>query len=381
MVAVSPSSQSTSRQALRSLRRRWLLFAMAGALSLGGMYGLLAGAGLPAGLYLVPSAPAFGLLLHLFWKALPDNRRADEKRLLPRLGPGNWMTLLRGLLTALLSGFLLLPHPSGESMLAWLPGLLYCGAALADFFDGYLARVTRQPTRLGERLDMSFDGLGVLVASFLAVHYGQVPLFYLLVGIARYLFLGMIWLLGRLGRPVYPLPPSPARRPLAGLQMGALAAFLLPIFAAQATSLAATVFAIPFLVSFARDGLVVAGALHPAGRRSDSWKNLERLAPLALRVAAVGLVTAQLVTRGRPDAPGLAALFVAGLLTLGAAGRAAAIGGLALVGLFQAEAGWSRMLAAQVSVFAALLLLGSGPLSLWRPEERWLYRRAGEKAP
>lgn len=40
----------------------------------------------------------------------------------------------------------------------------------------------RQSTRLGEMLDLELDSLGVLVAAMLAVSYGQVSAWYLLVG-------------------------------------------------------------------------------------------------------------------------------------------------------------------------------------------------------
>jgi hypothetical protein len=38
---------------------------------------------------------------------------------------------------------------------------------------------------------MSMDGWGILVASFLAVLYDQVPTWYILVGLARYLYLSV----------------------------------------------------------------------------------------------------------------------------------------------------------------------------------------------
>jgi hypothetical protein len=117
-------------------------------------------------------------LLNLLWQCLPFNYRAEEKLLLPYLGPGNVLTLARGILLAALAGFLFSPLPPRE--LAWLPGLIYTLAAIADQFDGYLARRSNQVTQLGEMLDLSLDGLS-LDASVLVVQYGQCRM-YLLVG-------------------------------------------------------------------------------------------------------------------------------------------------------------------------------------------------------
>ena len=163
-----------------------------------------------------------------FWRGLPYNRRPDEAQLLPNLGPGNVVTLARGLLTAALVGFIVSPQPQG--WLAWMPGVLYTLVCIADFLDGYLARVTDQVTGLGERLDLSLDGLGVLIASVLVVQYGQAPRWFVLVGLARYLFLAGIWIRKQLGMAVFDLPPSNFRRGIAGLMMDFMAVLLFPIF-------------------------------------------------------------------------------------------------------------------------------------------------------
>lgn len=223
------------------------------------------------------AGPGVVYLLWLVWRGLPENRRPGQAELLHRLGPGNLLTWLRGLWIAWLAGFLFLPRPDG--WLAWLPGLLYLPAALADILDGYLARRTGMLTRLGEQLDLRLDGLGVLLASALAVQYGQVPAWYLLVGLARYLFLAGIWLLGRLGRPVYDLPPSANRRRLAGLQMAFLGASLTTLFAPPHTILAAYLFGLLFLAGFVRDWLAVSGVFRrdwkptPAGSPRERWES------------------------------------------------------------------------------------------------------------
>ena len=194
-------------------------------------------------------------LLVVFWRNLGANHRRSETQLLPALGWGNLMTLFRGLMIAGLLGFLFSPAPQG--WLVWAPGVLYTLVCLADFLDGYLARVTNHVTRLGEALDMSFDGVGVLGAVLLAIQYGQLPAWYITVGMARYLFLAGMWLRQRGGKVNYPLPPSIRRRGLAGLQMGFLAVMLWPIFSPPGTYIAAALFGLPFLISFLFDWLFV----------------------------------------------------------------------------------------------------------------------------
>ena len=105
-----------------------------------------------------------------------------------------------------------------------------------DFFDGIVARVTRRETRLGEILDMEFDGLGLLIAVALAVQYGKLPPWYLLLGVSRPLFVLGIWLRQRAAKPVYDLPPSDHRRVIAGLHTSFVAAALWPVLASTTSN-------------------------------------------------------------------------------------------------------------------------------------------------
>ena len=177
---------------------------------------------------------------------LSANHTADQANLCPNLGWANWFSMIRGLLLALLLGFLAGPWPVG--WLAWVPGILYLVASIMDYFDGVIARITQQETILGERLDMSLDGMGVLAGSLVAIHYGQLPVWFLLVGLARYFFLCGGWLVERSGKTLRPLKPNPFRRAMAGTQMGFIAVVLLPIFFPPVTSVAAVFFAAPFLL-------------------------------------------------------------------------------------------------------------------------------------
>jgi CDP-diacylglycerol--glycerol-3-phosphate 3-phosphatidyltransferase len=220
--------------------------------------------------WLLAGVALWTYFLIFVWRNLSNNHRPGEDAIFPNLGTANLLTLGRAALLAALGGFLLSPRPVGA--LAWAPGAIYILAGIADVLDGMLARRQDHVSRLGEKLDLSLDGLGVLLASALLVRYGLAPGWYLSVGLARYLFLAGLGLLTLLRRPTYPLQANPLRRPLAGAQMGFMGAVLLPVFSPAFTSLAAIFFAAPFLINFAYDWLVVSGfrtafARRPAGDR------------------------------------------------------------------------------------------------------------------
>lgn len=370
---------------INKLRKQWLSFTIVSLVFLASGFLVLYYWWDPASAsrWLLLVAIGAVYMIVTLWRGLPYNHPPGDTILLDTLGAANWATLLRGLLLAGLAGFLFSPRPLG--WLAWVPGLLYTIAALVDILDGYLARVTNHATLLGEHLDMSLDGAGVLIASALAVQYGQVPFWYLLVGLSRYLFLAGIWIRERLHRQIHPLPPSAHRRAIAGLQMGFLAVILLPLFSPPGTYLAAALIALPFLVSFLKDWLYVSGILKPD--RSDSSKVIQFAAqwlPLLLRFAAVLLVFVTIIynARAHPDSNFLETIIILEIITAlliltGVAGRAAAIAGLVLLGFNQMAAALSLPQYALVIIYIAIIYLGTGPLSLWTPENRLIRQRAG----
>jgi CDP-diacylglycerol--glycerol-3-phosphate 3-phosphatidyltransferase len=260
--------------------------------------------------------------------------------------------------------------------------VLYTIAALLDFLDGSVARLTRRATRLGEILDMHWDGFGVLAASILLVLYTQVPPWYLLVGLARYLFVFGIWLRRCLGLPVSDLPPNVFRRALAGVQMGFIAVALLPVFTPPATWVAAALFALPLLVGFLRDWFFVSGVLDPT-QLPGSWQRLAcAWGPIVLRGLLILLLALVLTEQALRDFP-LPAVMLVGVpaliaLLLGAAGRIFGLGVLLMSG-FSLQVlpldwrFWTLML-----LGAAVMTFGTGRFSLWKPEEWLIYHRIGD---
>lgn len=340
----------------------------------------------------------------MLWRALPENHREDETAVLPTLGWGNRLTLLRGLLISLTAGFLFSPWPEG--WLGWLPAVFYMLSDVADYLDGYVARVTNHATLLGGRLDVTFDGLGVLVVTALAIWYGQLPLWYLPIGLGRYLFLAGLALRQRRGWPIFDLPFSWHRRIFAGFQMAFLSAVLWPIVPAAGATIAGTVFGLATLASFARDWLAAIGRIDPESDVYRLWQ--QRLyrwtavyLPPYLRVGVlicVAFIYGGMVNPVRPLA--WAALFAGwgvrwpefwaefwavigligtGMVSLGVMGRLASFVLVFPIGFDMAARGlhWENGLA--LAFVCMLMLLGTGLVSLWQPEERYVFWRAGDQ--
>lgn len=331
------------------------------------------------------SALVTAYLTLILWRGLPLNHPPGDDRLLPSLGWGNLTTLLRGFLIACLAGFLFSPRPPG--WLAWVPGILYLLAVIADLLDGYLARVRNHTTILGEHLDMRLDGLGILVAVCLVVQYGQVPWWYLFVGLARYFFLFGIWLRKRFRKPVYDLNPSVRRRAFAGVQMCFIAALLYPIFSPPGTHAAALFFGLPFLVAFLLDWLTTCGykvtgkpSVHGIKVKIAYWVPLTlRLTSLVLGILIL-ISSSSTIYGSKSTAIFLSLLeFIAALfIFFGIAGRIAAIAGLVLLGFIQVESGLSPYHYSLLIVYTAIIYLGTGPFSIWTPEDQVINQRLGD---
>jgi len=411
-------STNTINKELHILRRKWsgLLILQSLLITTGTIIILNWWQSPAAYKWLIFAGVSSGLYFWYLWRRLELNHPQGEVRVLSNFGPGNLLSIWRGMLLMLLVGFLFSPRPPG--WLAYIPGMLYISAALADLFDGYLARLSRHETRLGEELDLSLDGFGMLITSALLVQYGQVPAWYLLVGMARYLFLGGIWLRNRMGKPVYPLAEIPVRRPFAGAQMGFAAIVLFPFFSPPGTFLAAAIFAAPFLISFLLDWFTVSGVrfnqivkvenlpartlnLVTSIRKGAEWIRIRKLAPLVLRSALVILLISWLVDNNHSWIRTLrnvtttpvdiifqmvnweSVIFLmvfTGLIFIaaGVAGRIAALSVLFGLGIYLEFFQMGTIEIILVLITICLVYLGTGPYSLWNPERKLISQRLGE---
>lgn len=396
------------RLEIEKLKRRWMVVTAVYTLVILLFYLLLQQVwGCCAERWLGQTAVLAVYCLWVVWRHLPENHRSGETAVLPRFGWGNRLTLLRGLNISLMAGFLFMPWPGG--WLGWLPAILYTVADVADFLDGYAARKTNHATPLGERLDMEFDGLGVLVVTFLAVGYGQLPWWYLLIGFARTFFIFGLWVRQRQNLPAHAMPHSWHRRIFAGFQMGFMSVVLWPIVPAAAATIAGTIFALATSASFLRDWLVVIGWLAPGTAVYQQWqRRIYRvtavyLPPFLRLILLISLIFVYinfnlgdwitLFTLWHLPWPTTLAQFwavvafvTAVMVVFGAMGRVMALlllWPLSFVVIVQASVQKSSTFAlgaAEIALICTILimLLGTGALSLWQPEERFMYRRAGE---
>ena len=393
-MANQPHSEFNPPHSLEQLQRQWAILAV-----LAGVSTLACGAALGA-LWSSGHALRWGLISGLVLayqfiftrRRLATNHRMGEVELLPTFGAGSFLTILRGVFIAWTAGFLFSPRPL--SWIAWAPVVLYTTAIILDLVDGYAARVVNMTTQLGSVLDTELDALGLLVAISLAIWYGALPVWFLPIGAARYAFMFGIWLRQRQGLPIYPLPESTSRRPIAGLTMGFTSAMLWPVVSQPGTTLAGLIFLAPFAAGFTRDWLVVSGALDPHSARYQRWRNDLRIVllqwvPLVVRlilVLALGVMILSWLEllesdfSGAPEPHTLTVLLLVGgtlMIALGLAGRIAAFVMIFPLSFTIIEVGLKPVLITMLLAVLVILLLGTGALSLWQPEKRIFGRRWG----
>jgi CDP-diacylglycerol--glycerol-3-phosphate 3-phosphatidyltransferase len=402
---ITKISQTTIYQSpLNKLRRNWLRLALIWLLIWLLSYRLLLPVWPNILQWLIISGLALGYSLWILWRDLALNHRPGESLLFSTVGWGNHLSMLRGLIVGLLSGFLFSPTP--VMPLAWLIALLYTAATVADWFDGYVARKTNHVTELGQRLDMEFDAMSVAIVSLLAIGYGQLSPWFLSVALARYLFVFGLWWRRRAHKPVYEIPPSDHRRIMAGMMMGMMTVVLWPIVPAAMATIAGFVIAIPVLLGFCRDCLFASGRLD-SDNATYRWLQHRMYVVMALWFpllwrlllgAAMTHILQQAMPWYRPQVwlallaswhvplPGVLATTlsitaVAGALfvLIGFMGRFFAILLFFPIGFDIATRDllWDNGLALVCALCIALL--GSGLFSLWQPEDAFVSQRRGAK--
>ncbi|MFC4988532.1 CDP-alcohol phosphatidyltransferase family protein [Saliphagus infecundisoli] len=234
-----------------------------------------------SGVFLVGPAVAAGCLMAILWPlfALGDtptilpvlvvgvawtgqlwyvNYAVGAKSTLGRLGLANALTILRGALYAVVAGFVVVP---AGTALAWVPAACYGAGVLVDRLDGAVARTVGRETELGRRLDMAFDTFGFAAAPLVAVLWGLLPAYYLVLSAARYVFVAAVGLHRRRGGQVHPLPDSDLGKYLAGGQMAFVTVALAPPAPTGLVHAVAPVVLAPSLAVFARDYLYATGRL------------------------------------------------------------------------------------------------------------------------
>ncbi|QWC19582.1 CDP-alcohol phosphatidyltransferase family protein [Halorubrum sp. 2020YC2] len=174
------------------------------------------------------------------------------------LGLANALTLVRGALYVVVAGFAVVPP---EPTLVWVPALCYGTGVALDNLDGTVARTVGRETEAGRRLDMAFDTFGFVAAPLVAVLWGLLPVWYLSISAARYVFRGAVWLRRVRGLPVGDLPDSDLGKYLAGVQMVFVTVALVPPVPTELVWTVAPLVLAPSLAVFTRDYLAVSGRL------------------------------------------------------------------------------------------------------------------------
>ena len=333
---------------------------------------------------------AVHLQRQLFTHLASNHPRGKADQPYSTLGAANWITLLRATGIVALAGFL--PQAAHDHVLPpallWAPGLIYLGISLADLLDGIVARKQHRETELGQHLDIETDAAGLLVAVLLAVSLQRLPPLSLLVGLAYYFFIAGIWWRQKRHLPLIALQSRPYSRIIAGLQMGVVAAALLPLFHPACISLAAYLVMTPLLLGFVRDWLVVSCRMHTDSHQQtvlDHWagRAWTRALPLALRLILLASGIAMLAQGDVASANPLWKLLLSGcglLAGVGFLGRSGAMAMALLLSCNLSPFGISAPLLVLFSAATALMLTGTGPFSLWSPEEAILYRRRPDES-
>ena len=334
-------------------------------------------------------------LLGSVYQGLTKNHREHESTLLPTLGLGNTLTLLRGVSIGLLAGFLFLPQLE-DGLLAWTPAFLYTSVIVLDYLDGYAARATNHVTKLGEMLDSTYDVLAFLVAVTLAVGYGRLSAWYLTAGLAFHIFSLGRWWRQRQGRPIFDLPSSQRRRLWAGFQMTFVSFLLWPLdYPPGVAALGAAVFILPVLVGFWRDWLVVSGRWDVASprylARRATWTTLlDNWLPPLLRGGSAILALVYLLPIAfdagegqRPLAlfPSISMTLLITIttlmLTVGVLTRVAALGLLIPTFMTILVINLSLSSSLLLAGLSLLMLLGGGKWALWKADDGWVTAKAG----
>ena len=327
-------------------------------------------------------------IVHLeLHRYLAQNHAPASNDLFSSLGVANNITMARGWGVSCIAGFAFLPDATirgGTEWMSYVPGLLYLVIGCTDLVDGLWARYAGTESVLGRRLDLEMDALGVLAASMLAVWMKRLPLVYLMVGASYYLFRFGIWYRGLRGRIVLPLNDRPMARVMAGLNMGFIGVALLPIFAARVLNWAAVFFSVPLLLGFLWDWLVVSGRMTTGcvDRLESLIAKTTGAVAMLMRIVVLGC-GAVVAGAHLPTLPALEVLVGVSLsvmIVLGWLGRCAALGASCWLAQAASSSDAPPVFLVALSATLVLIILGTGPWSLWKPEDGYLSRRAGTRS-
>ena len=313
---------------------------------------------------------AIALLLNLIFR-WDRNHPLDSKETYPDFGLPNYITMFRGICLAISAGTLSL----ASDQFRWYGAGFYTAAIIADYFDGFAARRLARTSELGSILDVEFDSAGVMIASLSVVLYRIAGPWFLLVGLARYLFIFGMFLRRTAGRDNAKLEGSLSGRLAAGMQMGFMATAWWPVIASRYLAIAAFVFSGFFFASFLRDWLVVSRLVVKTSRFYSTAERVVRRNLLPIVQLICRIAPTILLIRLSSDLPPIArilAFLLAFFLIIGALGRVAA---MALIILLMIAGSWITPYTQAIElILLVAFIVGTGPFSLAEPERRLFSR-------
>ncbi len=177
-------------------------------------------------------------------------------------GPANRITMGRGVLTAVIAGFL---GSRVDSATAFTLVGIGLASLILDGFDGRLARRSGMASSFGARYDMETDAFLILVCSLLAWQLDKAGPWVVLSGLLRYLFIAAGW--------VFPwmkgaLPLSRRRQTVCVIQIAVMLAVLLPFVTSPLSDLLSAATLCLLCYSFLVDVLWLHNAGTSAGPES-----------------------------------------------------------------------------------------------------------------
>jgi len=365
---IPPARQIAARQ---RLTRDWLIAAAVAIIVLFLMARLLSSQWVMAavGRWAIIAGLAIFYELRIFKKILPLMRPPEEQPQVSGVGLAVKLTFLSGLSYALLAGFLLVTPPA-EGWLPWIPPMLGLAGLLAAVISDAVTEKRGSATAGGEHLAREFRALGALVITAVAIHYGKLDPWFLVIGVMDYLLLFTGSWLGRKGKTLHQ-PPARLRHFFHGFYLAALSVILWPVVPPSFAVLLGLLFGLPYFLLSLRDWFILTGLLDPEQsqyRQMVGAVNQALTGWLALSIRLLGTMAAATIAAdivfhfddyaagfSGPLGPGAVALMLLvalPFLLVGVRARLFALLGFIALSILLLVMGWNQI------IFIALLLLG-----------------------
>ena len=172
------------------------------------------------------------------------NKSHSQEQNFKDFGLANWLTLIRGVLLSITIGFAFF---SESHYLNLTIAIVYTVSICLDGLDGYIARKIGRVTQMGIILDEEFDAQAVFIGVLLGIFLGNLPIWFLIIGLLRYLRILDIAIRAKLQQDMSSAPSSMYRKRLAGVMMAFISISVYPFVLGTYLQIIAYVFMTPFL--------------------------------------------------------------------------------------------------------------------------------------